>query len=101
KISFFFEVTNIHLIYYFKLCNMHKRILSFLSLLTMVLILGSCGAQKKSTVGGTETSQGPTASQWRAGVKGKWVLTSVERENIPSTYTIKNIFDEAPVDCFI
>lgn len=80
---------------------MHKRILSFLSLLTMVLILGSCGAQKKSTTGGTESSQGPTASQWRAGVKGKWVLNSVERENIPSSYTIKNIFDEAPVDCFI
>ncbi len=82
---------------------MHKRILSFLSLLTMVLILGSCGAPKKATSndGGAATSQGPSASQWRSGVKGKWVLNSVQRENIPSSYTIKNIFDEAPVDCFI
>jgi len=84
---------------------MHKRIFSFLTLLTCVLILGSCGAPKKGGASGstgTETSaQGPSASQWRTGVKGKWVLNSVTRENIPSSYTIKNIFDEAPVDCFI
>ncbi len=84
---------------------MHKRILSVLSVLTFALILASCGAPKKggSVAGQTSTtsSQGPSASQWRAGVKGKWVLNAVERENIPSSYTIKNIFDEAPVDCFI
>lgn len=76
---------------------MCKRILSVLSLLTVMLVMASCGAQKK----GTSTSSGPTAAQWRSGIKGTWVLNSVTRENIPSTYTIKNIFDEAPVDCFV
>lgn len=84
---------------------MHKRIYSLVSLLTFLLILGSCGAPRKATSGGSQTgdvsAQGPSVSQWRSGVKGKWVLNSVERENIPSTYTIKNIFEEAPVDCFV
>ena len=84
---------------------MHKRVFSLISLLTFLLILGSCGAPKKASSGSNQTgnvsADGPSASQWRAGVKGRWVLNSVERENIPSTYTIKNIFDEAPVDCFI
>jgi len=83
---------------------MCKRILSFVSLLVVVLVVASCGAQKKgsSEVTGTAGStSGPSASQWRSGIKGKWVLNSVTRENIPQTYTVKNIFDEAPVDCFI
>lgn len=80
---------------------MRKQIISLLSLFTVILFLGSCGAQKKSSPGGGYNETGPTASQWRSGVKGKWVLTSVEREDVPSSYTIKNIFDEAPVDCFI
>ncbi|MFZ4862486.1 hypothetical protein ACL9RF_09900 [Sphingobacterium sp. Mn56C] len=85
---------------------MHKRILSLLTLFTVILLAASCGAQKKgtSTSGGsssTTAASGPSASQWRAGVKGAWVLNSVTREDIPNTYTIKNIFDESPVDCFI
>jgi len=85
---------------------MHKRIISFLSLLTALLVLGSCGAPRKGATGGSESgtttsAQGPSASQWRAGVKGTWILNSVTRENIPSSYTVKNMFDEAPVDCFI
>jgi hypothetical protein len=84
---------------------MHKNILSFMSLLVMVVLVASCGAQKKgsstSAGGATDVATGPSASQWKAGVKGTWVLNSVTREDIPGTYTIKNIFDEAPVDCFI
>ena len=84
---------------------MHKLIISCVSFLTVLLFLGSCGAPRKAGMGGTPSAgvsnQGPTASQWRAGVKGKWVLNSVTRENIPESYTVKNIFDEAPVDCFI
>ncbi|MGX1640956.1 lipocalin family protein [Sphingobacterium sp. NPDC055431] len=84
---------------------MHKRIISFLSLLTALLVLGSCGAPRKGATGGTESgavsATGPSASQWRSGVKGTWTLNSVTRENIPSSYTVKNMFDEAPVDCFI
>jgi len=84
---------------------MRKYILSFVSLLTVVMLVASCGAQKKgssSEVTGTAAgASGPSASQWRSGIKGKWVLNSVTRENIPAAYTVKNIFDEAPVDCFI
>ncbi len=83
---------------------MRKHILSVCTLLALVLVLGSCGAQRKTSTGGASTStgaQGPSASQWRSGLKGKWVLNSVDREDIPAAYTIKNIFDEAPVDCFV
>lgn len=87
---------------------MRKHILSLLSVVTLVLVLASCGAQRKSTVQSSGTNsttsvaaEGPSASQWRSGLKGKWVLNSVDREDIPAAYTIKNIFDEAPVDCFI
>ena len=81
---------------------MRKHILSIVSLLTVVLLMASCGAQKKGAVGGSSAeASGPSASQWRSGVKGTWVLNSVTRQDIPASYTIKNIFDEAPVDCFI
>ncbi|MCI0920335.1 hypothetical protein [Sphingobacterium rhinopitheci] len=84
---------------------MRKHILTIVSILTVVLLVTSCGAQKKGSSpanSSTSTSAtGPTASQWKAGVKGTWVLQSVERQDIPQSYVIKNIFDEAPVDCFI
>ncbi|HMR18975.1 MAG TPA: hypothetical protein PKA53_06725, partial [Sphingobacterium sp.] len=83
---------------------MRKYILSFLALLTLVVLVASCGAPKKgssTSTGTTGTATGPSASQWKAGVRGTWVLNSVTREDIPGTYTVKNIFDEAPVDCFI
>lgn len=79
---------------------MRKHIFSIVSLLIVVLLATSCGAQKKGTSGSASVS-GPTASQWKAGVKGTWVLNTVQRQDIPQSYTIKNIFDEAPVDCFI
>ncbi len=87
---------------------MRKHILSAFTLFALVLLLASCGAQKKSGSGSTSTqtsasvgNEGPSAGQWRSGLKGKWVLNSVDREDIPAAYTIKNIFDEAPVDCFL
>lgn len=82
---------------------MRRHILSIVSLLTVVLLMVSCGAQKKGSSNSSVSTSaaGPTASQWKAGVKGKWVLNSVERQDIPQSYTIKNIFDEAPVDCFV
>lgn len=84
---------------------MCKNLLTIVTAVFMVVFLSSCGAQKKSSMGGAtssvNTNQGPTASQWKAGVRGVWVLNSVEREDIPKAYTIKNIFDEAPVECFI
>ncbi|MDR2284623.1 MAG: hypothetical protein LBE37_15515 [Sphingobacterium sp.] len=85
---------------------MRKRILSLLSLFTVIMLVTSCGAQKKGASGTNNGSSsasvtGPSASQWRSGVKGTWVLNSVTRQDIPDAYTIKNIFDEAPVECFI
>ena len=85
---------------------MRKYILSVCSIFTMVLLLTSCGAQRKSSAAGVGggsavSNDGPSAREWRNGLKGKWVLNSVDREDIPANYTIKNIFDEAPVDCFI
>ncbi|MGO1244528.1 MAG: lipocalin family protein [Sphingobacterium sp.] len=87
---------------------MRKHILSAFTLIVCMLLLASCGAQKKSSNGSTSTQSSgsvgqndPSAGQWRSGLKGKWILNSVDREDIPSAYTIKNIFDEAPVDCFV
>lgn len=84
---------------------MRKHILSMLSLFAVIAMLSSCGAQRKDgSYGGNSSNtslSGPSASQWKNGVKGTWVLNSVTREDIPQSYTIKNIFDEAPVDCFI
>ena len=84
---------------------MRKRILSLVSLFAVILLISSCGAQKSGSTSSNNStsvsSNGPTASQWKNGVKGTWVLNSVTRQDIPQAYTIKNIFDEAPVDCFI
>lgn len=83
---------------------MRKYILSIASLCAVLFLMSSCGAPKKgssSSSYGNVASSGPSASQWEAGVKGVWKLTSVSRQDIPASYTIKNIFDEAPVECFI
>lgn len=85
---------------------MRKQIFTILTVISIAALTFSCGAQKKSSnTGGTTTSQvsegGPSAAQWRSGVRGTWVLSTVDREDIPAAYTIKNIFDEAPVECFI
>ncbi|QBQ40039.1 hypothetical protein [Sphingobacterium psychroaquaticum] len=82
---------------------MRKHILSVVAMIAAVFVVASCGAQKRPTNGGSASggSNGPSASEWRNGLKGKWVLNSVDREDIPAAYTIKNILDEAPVDCFI
>lgn len=82
---------------------MQKHILSVCTIFTLVLLLSSCGAQRKSPAvsGASIANDGPSAREWKNGLKGKWVLTAVDREDIPAAYTVKNIFDEAPVDCFI
>lgn len=83
---------------------MSKKINVFVAVLFGALLMMGCGAQKKSGMGSQASDsgfdRGPSASEWKAGVKGTWVLKSIERENIPAAYTIKNILDEAPVDCF-
>src|SRR5699024_234709 len=59
----------------------------------IALFLGGCVAQQ-----GTST---PSAASWRNGVKGQWTLNSVEKQNFPAGATVKSIFDEAAIDCFI
>jgi len=48
-----------------------------------------------------QSNDGPSASAWKSAVKGQWVLNSVDRENLPQSYTVKTVFEEAPPECFI
>jgi len=86
---------------------MRKHILTYVAILAVTVVFSSCGAQKKTTssVGSsnssnTEVNDGPSASQWKGGVKGTWILNNIDRENIPAAYTIKTVFEEAPAECF-
>ncbi|HLT41284.1 MAG TPA: hypothetical protein VKZ95_01150 [Sphingobacteriaceae bacterium] len=58
-----------------------------------VLFLGACSAQRGNT--------GPSLAAWKGAVKGQWTLNSINQENFPSGASVKNIFDEAPMECFI
>ncbi|HLQ99768.1 MAG TPA: hypothetical protein VK102_05275 [Sphingobacterium sp.] len=84
---------------------MSKNLSLFTAIMLVAFLFTGCGAQKKSTLGNGPSSaaekRGPSASEWKAGVKGVWILKSIEREDVPKAYTIKNIFDEAPVNCFL
>lgn len=60
-----------------------------------LLLVGACTAPQ-STV-----NTAPSALAWKNGVKGRWVLTSINRENIPADYSVKTLFEEAPPECFI
>ncbi|EFK59497.1 lipocalin family protein [Sphingobacterium spiritivorum] len=86
---------------------MRKHILTFVAILAGVFLFSSCGAQRKTTSSSgssnsssTEVNDGPSASEWKGGVKGTWILNTITRENIPAAYTIKTVFEEAPAECF-
>ena len=71
-----------------------NRFIKIFSLLAFVtLFLGSCASQS----GNSSTS----LAAWKGAVKGQWVLNSIEEENFPRGASVKNVFDEAPKDCFI
>lgn len=55
----------------------------------------SCSAQQGSA------AAGPSASAWRSGVKGQWVLHSIDKENFPPEFSVKSVFEEAPAECFV
>lgn len=65
-----------------------------LALVTASLFVG-CSARQGTT------QSGPSASAWRNGVKGQWVLHSVDKEGFPTAYSVKSIFEEAPAECFV
>ncbi len=64
------------------------------SLLLFILSI-SCSSQQGAVDGA------PSASAWRNGVKGQWVLHSIDKENFPSAYSVKSVFEEAPPECFV
>lgn len=71
-----------------------NRFIKIFSLLAFVtLFLGACSSQS----GNTSTS----LSAWKGAVKGQWVLNSIQEENFPRGASVKNVFDEAPKECFI
>lgn len=75
---------------------MMNRLLALLiTLLSVSFFFISCSSQQ-GAAGGS-----PSASAWRSGVRGQWVLHSIDKENFPSAYSVKTIFEEAPAECFI
>ncbi|WP_134088414.1 hypothetical protein [Olivibacter sp. XZL3] len=73
-----------------------KTISKFLVLVPLVFFIVGCSSSKQAT-----SSSAPSAGQWKRGVRGQWVLNSIEKKNFPSGASVKRIFDEAPIDCFI
>lgn len=71
-----------------------NRFIKIFSLMAFVaLFLGACSSQRGNT--------GTSLSEWKGAVKGQWVLNSIQEENFPRGASVKNIFDEAPKDCFV
>lgn len=71
--------------------------LSFLvfAIFAASIVFIACSSQQRAVEGS------PSASAWRNGVKGQWVLQSIDKENFPSEYSVKTIFEEAPAECFV
>src|SRR3546814_3855297 len=74
---------------------MNKTLFFFVALLSASFLLTSCTAQQGAVDGA------PSAASWRKGVKGQWVLYSIDKENVPTAYSVKTIFEEAPAECFV
>lgn len=74
---------------------MNKTLFFLVALISASFLLTSCSAQQGAADGM------PSAASWRKGVKGQWVLHSVDKENFPTAYSVKTIFEEAPAECFI
>lgn len=72
---------------------MTRFIKIFSLIIFSTLFLGACSTQRGNT--------GSSLSSWRNAVKGQWTLNSIQKENFPTGASVKSIFDEAPMDCFI
>jgi len=75
-----------------------SKLLTLFSL-GLLLTLGGCKTQQNQ--GNSQVNTSPSAAAWKSGVKGTWVLDNIEKENFPQNYTVKNIFEEAPPECFL
>jgi len=65
------------------------------SAICLLILSVSCSSQQGAVEGA------PSAAAWRSGVKGQWVLQSIDKENFPTAYSVKSVFEEAPAECFI
>lgn len=74
---------------------MNRSLLLFAAFVSSIIFLGSCSSQQGSV------KDGPSAAAWKSGVKGQWVLNSIDKENFPSAYSVKSVFEEAPAECFV
>lgn len=71
-----------------------NRFIKIFCALSLVLVLtNACSVQRGN--------DGPSLSAWKNAVKGEWTLNSIERENFPDGVSVKTLFDEAPLDCFL
>lgn len=61
----------------------------------LLFIAGACSTPQNNV------NTSPSALAWRNGIKGKWELIKIDRDRIPSEYTVKTLFEEAPPECFI
>ncbi|WP_257668454.1 hypothetical protein [Parapedobacter tibetensis] len=74
---------------------MNRSSFPLIAILSSFLVLVSCSSQQGAVEGS------PSAAAWRSGVKGQWILHSVDKENFPSAYSVKTVFEEAPAECFV
>lgn len=72
---------------------MKRKNLQLLTFAFILFVLGACSSSRNAG--------SPSAGQWRNGVKGQWMLNAVEKKGFPAGASVKKIFDEAPVDCFV
>ena len=73
----------------------------FFTLLSLGLVLGLSACKTQQNQGNASVNNSPSATAWKNGVKGTWILKEIEKENFPQNYTVKNIFEEAPAECFL
>ncbi|MFC3196548.1 hypothetical protein ACFOET_02865 [Parapedobacter deserti] len=74
---------------------MNKSLFLFAALFSVSVFFISCASQRGAVEGS------PSASAWRSGVRGQWVLHAIDKENFPPAYSVKTVFEEAPAECFI
>lgn len=65
------------------------------------LLFGTLIALNGCTSQGEAVNTSPSALAWKNGVRGQWLLESIEKVNFPSDYSVKTLFEEAPPECFI
>ncbi|MGK6349878.1 lipocalin family protein [Parapedobacter sp. DT-150] len=81
---------------------MNRLLVIVAALVSASILCMSCASQQGAATGGTsEAAGGPSAAAWRNGIKGQWTLHSIDKENFPTAYSVKTIFEEAPAECFV